>query len=128
MQFKAVSPISITTVEEGKLANLYILPDSEYYDVSFFTHLVRRFKSAKQFRSLAAMNLLDPSFPMHYRLLGPSKSRLIHLKPNPEGIQQLRGFTYDFEISMPVPLMEFALFFWNFGEFPFLGFGFVEFK
>ncbi|MBK8557687.1 MAG: CRISPR-associated endoribonuclease Cas6 [Lewinellaceae bacterium] len=127
MQFKAVSPISVTTVEEGKLANLYILPDSEYYDVSFFHHEVRRFKAAKQYKSLAAMKLMDPSFPLYFRLLGPSKSRLIHLKPNPEGILQLRGFAYEFEVTMPIPLMEFS-YFAGFGEFPFLGFGYVEFK
>jgi CRISPR-associated endoribonuclease Cas6 len=127
LQFRSVSPISITTVEEGKIANLFILPDSEYYDISLFHHLVRRFKAAKQFKSLAAMKLIDPSYPMHYRLLGQAKSRLIHLKPNPDGLTQLRGFIYDFEISMPIPLMEFC-YYAGFGEFTYLGFGFVEIK
>ena len=89
--------------------------------------LVRRFKAAKQFKSLAAMKLIDPSYPMHYRLLGQAKSRLIHLKPNPDGLTQLRGFIYDFEISMPIPLMEFC-YYAGFGEFTYLGFGFVEIK
>jgi CRISPR/Cas system endoribonuclease Cas6 (RAMP superfamily) len=88
---------------------------------------VRRFKAAKQFKSLAAMKLIDPSYPMHYRLLGQAKSRLIHLKPNPDGLTQLRGFIYDFEISMPIPLMEFC-YYAGFGEFTYLGFGFVEIK
>ncbi len=127
MQFKAVSPISVTTVEEGKAANLYLLPDNEAYDISFFHHAVRRFKAAMQYKSLAAMKLIDPAFPMHYRLLGQAKSRLIHLKPNPEGISQLRGFAFEFEISMPIPLMEFC-YFSGFGEYPHLGFGFVEIK
>ena len=127
MQFKAVSPISVTTVEEGKAANLYLLPDNEAYDISFFHHAVRRFKAAMQYKSLAAMKLIDPAFPMHYRLLGQAKSRLIHLKPNPEGISQLRGFAFEFEISMPIPLMEFC-YFAGFGEYPHLGFGFVEIK
>lgn len=127
MQFKAVSPISITTVEEIKTANPYLLPDSETYDISFFHHLVRRFKAAKQFKSLAALKLLDPAFPMQYRLIGQAKSRLIHLKPNPESITQLRGFVYEFEVSMPVPLIEFC-YYAGFGEYPHLGFGFVEIK
>ncbi|TNE61968.1 MAG: CRISPR-associated endoribonuclease Cas6 [Bacteroidetes bacterium] len=127
MQFKAISPISVTTVEEGKAANLYLLPDHESYDISFFHHAVRRFKAAKQFKSLAALKLLDPAFPMNYRLIGQAKSRLIHLKPNPEGITQLRGFTYEFEVSMPLPLMEFC-YYAGFGEYPYLGFGFVEIK
>lgn len=127
MQFKAVSPVSITTVEEGKAANLYLLPDNEAYDISFFNHAVRRFKAAMQYKSLAALKLLDPSFPMQFRLLGQAKSRLIHLKPNPEGISQLRGFVFEFEVSMPVPLMEFC-YFAGFGEFPHLGFGFAELK
>ena len=84
MQFKAVSPISVTTIEEVKAANLYLLPDSEAYDISFFHHLVRRFKSAKQYRSLANLKLLDPAFPMNFHLMGQAKSRLIHLKPNTE--------------------------------------------
>ena len=127
MQLKAISPISVTTVEEGKAANLYLLPDHESYDISFFHHAVRRFKAAKQFKSLAALKLLDPAFPMNYKLLGPAKSRLIHLKPNPEGISQLRGFTYEFEVSMPMPLLEFC-YYAGFGEYPYLGFGFADFK
>lgn len=127
MQLKAISPISITTVEEGKAANLYLLPDHENYDVSFFNHAVRRFKAAMQYKSLATLKLLDPSFPMNYRLLGQAKSRLIHLKPNPDGISQLRGFAYEFEVSMPIPLLEFC-YYAGFGEFPYLGFGFVEIK
>ncbi len=127
MQFKAISPISVTTVEEGKAANQYLLPDHESYDISFFNHEVRRFKAAMQFKSLAALKMLDPSFPMNYRLLGTAKSRLIHLKPNPDGITQLRGFAFEFEISMPIPLMEFC-YYAGFGEYPYLGFGFVEFK
>lgn len=127
MQFKAVSPISITTVEEVKVANPYLLPDNEMYDVSFFTHAVRRFKASAQYKSLATLKLLDPAFPMNFRLIGQAKSRLIHLKPNPENIAQLRGFAYEFEVSMPVPLMEFC-FHAGFGEFPHLGFGFVEQK
>ncbi|MBK6931447.1 MAG: CRISPR-associated endoribonuclease Cas6 [Saprospirales bacterium] len=127
IQFKAISPISITTVEEGKAANLYLLPDHENYDISFFHHAVRRFKAAMQFKSLAALKLLDPAFPMNYKLLGQAKSRLIHLKPNPEGITQLRGFAYEFEVSMPPALTEFC-YYAGFGEYPYLGFGFVEIK
>jgi CRISPR-associated endoribonuclease Cas6 len=127
MQFKAVSPISVTTVDEVKTANPYLLPDSELYDISFFHHLVRRFKAAMQYKSLANLKLLDPAFPMQYRLIGQAKSRLIHLKPNPESISQLRGFAYEFEISLPLSMMEFC-YFAGFGEYPHLGFGFVELK
>lgn len=127
MQFKAVSPISVTTVDEVKTPNPYLLPDNEAYDVSFFHHIVRRFKAAMQYKSLANMKLLDPAFPMHYRLMGQAKSRLIHLKPNPEDIQQLRGFAYEFEVSMPLGSMEFS-YFAGFGEYPHLGFGYVDIK
>lgn len=127
MQFKAISPISVTTVDEVKTTNPYLLPDSENYDVSFFSHIVRRFKAAVQYKSLAALKLIDPSFPMHYRLLGQAKSRLIHLKPNSEGITQLRGFAYEFEVSMSPPVMEFC-YYAGFGEYPHLGFGFVDLK
>lgn len=127
MQFKAVSPISITTVEELKTANPYLLPDSENYDISFFTHVVRRMKAGMQYKSLANLKMLDPSFPMHYRLMGQAKSRLIHLKPNPEGISQLRGFVYEFEVSMPAAVMEFC-YYAGFGEYPHLGFGYVDVK
>jgi CRISPR-associated endoribonuclease Cas6 len=127
MQFRAISPISITNVEEGKASNLYLLPDHESYDISFFNHAVRRFKAAMQYKSLAALKLLDPSYPMQYKLLGQAKSRLIHLKPNSEGITQLRGFVYDVEVSMPSPLLEFC-YSAGFGEFPYLGFGYVEIK
>ncbi len=127
MQFKALSPISITNVEEGKHGSPFVLPDNESYDISFFHHAVRRFKAAKQYKSLAALGLLDPAFPMQYRLLGQAKSRLIHLKSNLDGLTQLRGFTYDFEVSMPLPLMEFC-YHAGFGEYPHLGFGCVDIK
>jgi CRISPR-associated endoribonuclease Cas6 len=127
IQFKAISPISITTIEEVKTPNPYLVPDNEMYDVSFFHHAVRRFKAAKQYKSLANLKLIDPSFPMNYRVIGQAKSRLIHLKPNPDGILQLRGFAYEFEVSMPSALMEFC-YFAGFGEFPHLGFGFVDLK
>lgn len=128
MVFKAVAPISLTHVtDEVKPANPYPLPDSEMYDVTFFTHLVRKLKSAKQYKSLVTANLLDPAYPMHFQLMGQGKSRLIHLKPNLEGISQLRGFVYDFEVSMPIPMLEFA-YLSGFGEFGHLGFGYVEIK
>lgn len=125
MAFRALAPISISNVEDVKQANPYPLPDSEPYDIHFFTHLVRKLKSARQYKSLVACNMLDPAYPMNFRLIGQAKSRLIHLKPNLEGITQLRGFVYEFEVSMPPALLDFA---YNsgFGEFGHLGFGFVE--
>jgi CRISPR-associated endoribonuclease Cas6 len=127
MQFKAASPISVTSIEDVKAGSPYTLPDNPEYDISFFHHLVRRFKAARQYRSLAQLKLLDPAFPMHYRLLGQAKSRLIHLKSNPEGISQLRGFSYEFEVSLPIHLMEFC-YYTGFGEFTHLGFGYVDIK
>jgi CRISPR-associated endoribonuclease Cas6 len=127
MQFKAISPISVTSIEDVKSANPYVLPDNPDYDVSFFNHIVRRFKAAKQYRSLQNLKLLDPAFPMHYKLIGQAKSRLIHLKANTEGIQQLRGFSYEFEVSMPPSVTEFC-YYAGFGEFPHLGFGYVDLK
>jgi CRISPR-associated endoribonuclease Cas6 len=128
MQFKAGSPLSITSVDEEKpLTNPYLMPDHPDYDVSFFTHAVRRFKAANLYKSLATLKLLDPSYPMNFRLFGQAKSRLIHLKPNSDGIQQLRGFVYDFEVAMPEPLMEFC-YYAGFGEYPQLGFGFAEIR
>lgn len=127
LQYKAVAPISITITEDAPTNNPYILPDSEHYDISFFTHLVRRFKAARQYKSLSGLKLLDPSYPMHFRLIGQAKSRLIHLKHTHEGFTQLRGFVYEFEVSMPQEIMEYA-FYCGFGEFPHLGFGFVEFR
>lgn len=125
-QFKAGSPISVTNVDEGKpVPNPYLMPDNLDYDISFFTHAVRRFKAATMYKSLAALGLLDPSLAMDFQIYGSSKSRLIHLKPNTDGIQQLRGFVYDFEVTMSKPLLEFC-YYAGFGEYPQLGFGYVE--
>jgi CRISPR-associated endoribonuclease Cas6 len=127
MQFKAMSPISVTTIEEVKPANPYLLPDNDAYDVSFFHHIMRRFKAAMQYKSLANLKLVDPSFGMHFKVFGQPKSRLIHLKPNFDGITQLRGFSYEFEVTMPPTVTEFC-YYAGFGEYPQLGFGFVEIK
>jgi uncharacterized membrane protein YgcG len=60
-------------------------------------------------------------------MFGQAKSRLIHLKPNTDGIQQLRGFVFDFEVAMSQPLLEFC-YYAGFGEYPQLGFGYVEIR
>jgi CRISPR-associated endoribonuclease Cas6 len=125
MIFKVSSPISISEIEDAPSGTPYPLPESEVYDIAFFTHLVRKYKNANPTKSLNADNLLDPSFPMQFSLRAQPKSRLIHLKPNAEGLQQVRGFVYEFEISMPQSLMEFA-YFSGFGEHGHMGFGFVE--
>lgn len=127
MQFKVISPVSITNTEDPTASNPYLLPDAEVYDISFFTHLVRRFKAARQYKSLATLKLLDPSFPMSYRLIGQAKSRLIHLKHSHEGFTQLRGFVYEMEVTLPTDLMEYA-YYGGFGEYPHLGFGFVDIR
>jgi CRISPR-associated endoribonuclease Cas6 len=126
VQFKAVSPISVTNTEDIPVPSPYILPDSETYDISFFTHIVRRFKAVHQYKSLAALKLLDPSFPMHYILIGQARSRLIHLKHNYEGLTQLRGFMFDLEISLPPDVMEY-IYYAGVGEFNYLGFGYLDF-
>jgi CRISPR/Cas system endoribonuclease Cas6 (RAMP superfamily) len=64
---------------------------------------------------------------MSYRLLGQAKSRLIHLKHSHEGFTQLRGFVYDFEITLPPDLMEYA-YYCGLGEYPYLGFGYVDLR
>ncbi len=125
MTYKVSSPISISDVEDAPSGTPYPLPDSEQYDVAFFTHLIRKYKSAHRNRSLNAENLLDASFPMVFQLRAQPKSRLIHLKPNAEGLLQVRGFVYEFEITMPALLMDFA-YHSGFGEHGHLGFGFVE--
>ncbi len=127
MQFKAESPISQTFVEESNLPNPYPTVDSERYDVQFFLTLMQRFKAAHDYKSLTSLQLLDPSYPMHFRSLSPAKSRLIHLKSNVEGMTQARGFLYDFEVSLPPKLMEFA-YYAGFGQYPHLGFGYVNLK
>ena len=127
MNFKTTSPISIRNVVEEKASAQNPTPDNELYDVNFFTLAVQRFKAAKQFKSLVNNNLLDPSFAMSYRLLGQSKSRLIHLKPNPDNITQIRGFMFEYEVSMPYHLLEFC-YFAGFGEYNYLGFGYVDIK
>lgn len=125
MTYKVSSPISIGDVEDAPSGTPYPLPDSEQYDVAFFTHLIRKYKSAHRNRALNAENLLDASFPMVFQLRAQPKSRLIHLKPNAEGLLQVRGFVYEFEITMPQLLMDFA-YHSGFGEHGHLGFGFVE--
>lgn len=128
MQYKASSPVSVTNVDDEKpMSNPYLMPDNPDYDTSFFTHAVRRFKAANQYKSLAGLKLIDPSYAMNFSIFGQAKSRLIHLKSNPDGIQQLRGFVFDFEVSMSRPLMEFC-YYAGFGEFPHLGFGYVEIR
>jgi CRISPR-associated endoribonuclease Cas6 len=127
IQFKAVSPISVTTIEEIKTNNPFLMPDSETYDISYFTHAVRRFKAAAQYKSLAEKQLLDPSFPMEFRLIGQAKSRLIHLRMSDTETAQIRGFAYEFEVTMPIHLLEYC-FLAGFGEYPYLGFGFVDLR
>lgn len=128
MLFKASSPISVTYLEDlPPQSNPYPTVDSERYDIQFFLSLMQRFKAAHQYKSLAAANLIDPSFALHFKPLSIAKSRLIHLKPNVEGLGQARGFLYEFEASMPPKMMQFS-YYAGFGQFPHLGFGYVDLK
>jgi CRISPR-associated endoribonuclease Cas6 len=127
MFLKATSPISQTYLEEHTQANPYPTVESERYDVQFFLCLMQRFKAAHQYKSLSAAHLLDPSFAMHFKPTSPAKSRLIHLKPNVEGQTQARGFLYEFEVTLPQTMMEFG-YYAGFGQYPHLGFGYVDLK
>jgi CRISPR/Cas system endoribonuclease Cas6 (RAMP superfamily) len=80
-----------------------------------------------QYRSLAEKHMIDPAYPLHFKLQSQPKSRLIHLKSNPENVQQLRGFAYEFELAMTPLLYEYC-YYAGFGEYPHLGFGYVDLK
>ncbi len=124
---KAISPISLTTLEETKSNNPFLMPENEMYEVAFFTHVMRRFKAANEYKSLAEKGIIDPAFPHQFLLSGVAKSRLIHLKPNPDSVLQIRGFTYDFELAMQPAFFEYC-YSAGFGEHTHLGFGFVDIR
>jgi CRISPR-associated endoribonuclease Cas6 len=127
MQFRCISPISVTSVDEVKGNNPYLMPDSEDYDMCFFNHAIRRFKASVQYRSLSEKKMLDPSYPLHFKLQSQPKSRLIHLRSHVDGPLQLRGFAYDFELAMTPLLYEFC-YYAGFGENAHLGFGFADLR
>ena len=126
MIFKAISPIAVNVFDDARSSvSQSLIPDHETYDFNLIHHNVIRMKAAKSYASLADMGYLTQSFPFEFKLLSrQNKSRLIHVR-EAHSHTQIRGFIYDFEVTMPIGVMEFC-YLAGFGQFSHLGFGYVD--
>lgn len=126
MMFKAISPVAVNVFDDAR-SNIAqsLVPDHDTYDFNMMYHNIIRMKAAKSYASLADLGYLTQSFPFEFKLLSrQNKSRLIHVRD--AGVNsQIRGFIYDFEITMPLGVMEFC-YLAGFGQFSHLGFGYVD--
>ncbi|MFN4080297.1 MAG: CRISPR-associated endoribonuclease Cas6 [Saprospiraceae bacterium] len=126
MMFRAISPVAVNLFDDAR-SNIAqsLVPDHDTYDFNMMYHNIIRMKAAKSYASLADLGYLTQSFPFEFKLLSrQNKSRLIHVK-DAGASAQIRGFIYDFEITMPHGVMEFC-YLAGFGQFSHLGFGYVD--
>jgi len=105
MRFRTQTPICLSQNIEGEPHAHYMSPEEEGYDEYLVRNLVRKQQALlpQTVGTEAAPLALD--FPYGFRLLSKPKSKLLTIK----GIS-VRGYLFDFELEVPVELMELGYF------------------
>ena len=117
MRFKTISPVCISSFEHGKTPK-YLAPQDTLYEKAILDSLVSRYKAAygKEYEGEKFCN---------FRLLNEPKSALQTIKAGMPQQTRIKGYRYDFEISIPLKLMH-LLYDCGIGEKNSLGFGMVK--
>lgn len=127
MRFRTLSPICISTREERKGRSMpqYHHPANERYGGLLFNNLIDKYLAAQMARpgkiDIVRMEVAD----MQFRLLSEPQSRLVTLAAHTPRQTRVRGYLYDFELSAPSALLQFA-YEAGVGEKNSMGFGCVE--
>lgn len=119
MRFRALSPICVSQHKAANKHASYLSPTDAHYSDLFFNNLINKYQAAKPAAAFDTGNL-------SFRLLTDRpKSRLIHIKSASKAATKIRGFSFDFELTAPVELLEFG-YAAGFGEKNAVGFGCVR--
>ncbi len=120
MRFRAKMPIFIQDQLEGRTQATYLSPEDNNYNTLFFGNLERKYQAVKGeiFKHSASDAVL--------KILSAPKSRKFDvIKKELNRPISIRGFEYDFEITVPVELLQIG-YDAGFGGKNSSGFGFCE--
>ena len=117
MTFKTLSPVCITQREaDGRTT--YLAPTAPNYEAALLKGLTARYEA------LYGSPYQGESY-CHFHLLSEPRSKLVKIKSDTDDQTLVRGFLYDFSLSLPEPLMYIACE-GGIGEKTSLGFGMIE--
>lgn len=117
MRFRAISPICVSQLEPGK-PPVYLSPEAIKYADAVLYGLLSRYEAAY------GGPYTGKAF-CGFNLLSVPKSVLITIKANTPQQTKVRGYRYDFEITLPIELMR-LLYDCGIGEKNSMGFGMIK--
>jgi CRISPR-associated endoribonuclease Cas6 len=105
MRFRAQTPICISHDIEGNNHATYLTPEDDGYVKLLLQNLLRKKNALQPVLAGEPADLLAIDFPYDFRILSQPKSKLISIKGT-----QVRGYLFDFELTVPEELMRIGYF------------------
>jgi CRISPR-associated endoribonuclease Cas6 len=118
-RYRALSPVVVSIMPEGKKYPEYINPEVEFYEGQLRQNLVSKFNAVPGNSPVEAIS------PFRFGLLSDPRSKLITIKPYTPEQSKIRGFVYDFALTCP-PEIHQLIHACGIGEKNSMGFGWVE--
>jgi CRISPR-associated endoribonuclease Cas6 len=118
MRYSVLTQICVSRQNIGERHAQYLHPDENKYKERLIENLLGKYESAHPDLPRPIISSTD------FEVLTEPRSKLITIKEGKSSETKIRGFKYDFRITMPVELQELA-YFAGFGEKNGEGFGFV---
>ncbi len=122
MHYRSLSPLCLTTKIEARKHAQYCAPTMPEYGAQLLNNLVHKHHAMKA--ALADATEEQPSGEGKFRLLSTPRSRLVTVKAGTPAETKIRGFLFDFEMTLPTELHEIG-YYAGFGEKNSMGFGCV---
>lgn len=118
VRYRAISPVVISFLPEGKKYSTYLAPDNGGYKDLLTQHLNRKYQSIPG---------VDPSFGFNlvFSLLNTPRSKLVTIKPYSPQQSKVRGYLFNFDLTAP-PEIHRMIYSSGFAEKNSTGFGWVE--
>ncbi len=117
--YRAISPVVVSILPEGKKYPEYLNPENESYEALLRQNL------ANKYNSITGNIPIETISPFRFKLQSSPRSKLITIKPYTPEQSKVRGFLFDFTLSCPVEIHQLILA-TGIGEKNSMGFGWVE--
>lgn len=119
LAYRALSPVVVSVLPEGKKYPDYLNPESESYEVLLRQNLMNKFNS------IPGNVPIGTIAPFYFKLRSIPRSKLVTIKPYTPEQSKVRGFIFDFLLTCPVEIHQLILS-TGVGEKNSMGFGWVE--
>lgn len=117
--YRALSPVVVSILPEGKKYPDYLNPENESYEVLLRQNL------ANKFNSIPGNVPIEIISPFRFELKSSARSKLITIKPYTPEQSKVRGFVFDFSLTCPAEIHR-LIWTTGIGEKNSMGFGWVE--